>query len=27
LMPILLGQGMEFSSEPDIFEIHDVYRR
>jgi hypothetical protein len=27
LMPILLGQGMEFSSDPDIFEIHDVYRR
>jgi hypothetical protein len=27
LMPILLGQGMAFSSDPDIFEIHDVYRR
>jgi len=27
LMPILLGQGMEFSSDPDIFEIHDAYRR
>lgn len=27
LMPILLGQGMEFASDPDIFVIHDVYRR
>ena len=27
LMPILINQGMEFSSDPDIFEIHDTYRR
>ena len=27
LMPILLGQGMEFSSEPDVLEIHAAYRR
>ena len=27
LMPILEGQGMEFSGDPDIFEIHDTYRR
>lgn len=27
LMPILAEQGMEFSSDPDIFEIHDTFRR
>jgi hypothetical protein len=27
LMPILMEQGMEFSSDPDIFEIHDTFRR
>ena len=27
LMPMLAEQGMEFSSDPDIFEIHDTFRR
>ena len=27
LMPILLKQGMEFSSDPDIFEAHDIFKR
>ncbi|MGH3084196.1 MAG: hypothetical protein ACRDNP_09085 [Gaiellaceae bacterium] len=27
LMPILAAQGMEFSSDPDIFEIHDTFKR
>jgi len=25
LMPILAGQGMEFSSEPDVFEAHEIF--
>ena len=27
LMPILLGQGMEFSREPDILEVHHLLKR
>ena len=27
LMPILLKQGMEFSSDPDMFEVHDIFNR
>jgi hypothetical protein len=27
LMPILLKQGMEFSSDPDIFEAHHIVKR
>ena len=27
LMPILLKQGTEFSSDPDIFEVHDIFKR
>jgi hypothetical protein len=27
LMPILASQGQEFSSDPDVFEIHDTFKR
>ena len=27
LMPILADVGIEFSGEPDIFEVHNVVRR
>ena len=27
LMPILARQGMEFSRDPEVFEIHDTFRR
>jgi len=27
LMPILADIGIEFSGDPEIFEVHDVFRR
>jgi len=27
LMPVLAEAGIEFSAEPDVFEVHDVERR
>jgi hypothetical protein len=27
LMPILSGQGMEFSRDPEVLEIHNIFRR
>jgi hypothetical protein len=27
LMPVLMGVGMEFSAEPEIFEVHKIVRR
>ncbi len=27
LMPILMGFDMEFSAEPEVFEVHNVVRR
>ena len=27
LMPVLTGAGIEFSGEPEVFEIHNVMRR
>jgi hypothetical protein len=27
LMPILVDQGIQFSGEPEVFEVHNVERR
>ena len=27
LMPILMENGMEFSGEPDVFEVHNLVKR
>ena len=27
LMPVLAEAGIEFSAEPDVFEVHDIVKR